>query len=178
MTDIEHQDIILYPAKRIPQLVLLSIVCLFFGVALPFFSKAWQVFLALLGSLFFIMCGIWIGPITLWRRVYHPQPLLIINAEGMSRHGRLLRWAEIDSIYRTRVQNHWGFGVDITPEGVIAFSARYSMHLPRGRAITQPQQALAISAINLPIPVDDLLARIHEQFSEQLARFHIECQRG
>lgn len=180
MTQAEHQDIVLYPPKWGPYQVVFSLMCLFLGVALPLFSKGG--FLPLIISLLFILGGLWIGPVMLWKRLYHPRPLLIINAEGISRNlfgeNQLLKWDEIESIYRINTSNGGVFGVDITPAGVIAIYTRRGKPLPSGKAIRQLQEALGIPAVNLPIPVDDLLTRIHEQFSEQLERYHIECQRG
>jgi hypothetical protein len=81
-------------------------------------------------------------------------------------------WEEMDSIYRISAKGGV-FIIDASPTGLIGTSSRSGKHIPRRIDITAPQLALGIPAANLPIPIDQLLAQIREQFSAQLERYNI-----
>lgn len=144
---------------------------------LPFFL-GWQ-FPTLLGSLFLILLGI-TGLILVWKMIHHP--MLIINAEGIYSLHPLLRtniqWEEIASIYRIRRRNGAVFAVDIAPAGLISFFTRQGKASPRALETATPQLALGIPQSNLPVPVDQLLSQIQEQFAEQIAYYHIDLDNG
>jgi len=171
MTATEDQAIVLYTPRLTLFLAVYTVLCLSVGIALPFLA-GWQ-FLSLVGSLFLISVAIWLGPVTTWRRIHHP--ILIINTEGIGSQSQLIKWEEIDSIYRITARNGGVFAVDISPAGLAAFFARQGKRIPRSNNITEPQLVLGISSIRLPIPVDELLALIRERFSVQIERYHIDC---
>ena len=167
----EGQDIILYTPKLTPFLMVFAVLCLSMGVGLPFLAE-WQ--LSPLGvSLFLIAAGVWFGPVTVWQRMHYP--ILQINAEGIYSQSQLLRWEEIDAIYRINTKNGGVFAVDISPNGVIAFFARQGKSLPRSKDMTGPQLALGLPGVRLPLPVDDVLVLIRERFSTEIERYHIDC---
>ena len=171
MAATESQDIILYGPRLSPYLAILTVLSLSLGLALPILAR-WQV-TALLCSLFLIVAGLWFGPVTTWKRIHYP--VLMINAQGIRSQSQLLRWEEIDAIYRIDTRRGGVFAVDISPAGYVAFLARQSKRLPKSRNLTGLQLALGIPVARLPIPVDELLAQIRERFADQLERYHIEC---
>lgn len=167
----EDQAIVLYTPKLTSFQAVYTVLCLSVGIALPFLM-GWQL-LPLLGSLFLFVVAIWLGPVTTWSRIHHP--ILIINAEGINSQSQLIKWEEIDSVYRITARNGGVFAVDILPAGLVSFFARQGKRIPRSINITEPQLVLGISSIRLPIPVDELLALIRERFSVQIERYHIDC---
>ncbi len=179
MTATESQDIILYaPKSNVLPAVLMGSFFLPIGLALPFFA-GWQ-WPALLLSLFFIILGIWTGPVGAWEVLHNP--VLVINAEGiyspaLSRGARI-KWEEMDSIYCFTQRNRVVFAVDASPAGLVALSSRKGWNIPGGRDITVSQEVLSMPSINLPLPVDQILALIRERFAAQLERYKIVLDDG
>ncbi len=149
----------------------------FLGIFLPVgflipFLAGWQL-PALDISLFSIFAGI-NGLVLTWKLLH--TPTLVINEEGICSLHPLARstikWEEVDALYST---NHGTmFAVDLSPAGLVSFFSRQGKSIPRRLNVTVPQLALGIQAINLPIPVDQLLAQIRARFSDQLERYHID----
>ncbi len=180
MSITEEQSLLLYaPKSNLLTAVLVGICVLAIGITLPFlapFLTGWQyVALVLVLGLLLIMGGVLIL-IHAWYIFHHPA--LIINTEGICRQELFLRmqikWEEIDAIYRINASNGGVFAVDLSPAGLVTFFARHGKHMPSRMDISVPQLALGIPAVNLPLPVDQLLAQIRERFAAQLEWYHID----
>lgn len=173
MITTEHQRIILYAPTGMFTAVLAGL-CLLTGCLLPFLA-GWQL-PVLFCSLFFIFIG-GAGLFIVWKMAY--DPILVITAEGVgSSSSFLVKWEEIDALYSVHARGQTAFAVDITPAGILSFFSQRGMPTPRRMDVTVPQQALLIPAANLPLPVDQLLTLIREQFSAELERYHIELDDG
>jgi len=175
---IDHkQSITLYVPKSNVLVAIFIGFCLPLGVILPFYL-GWR-FPILVGGLFLIILGV-TSLLLAWKMIRHP--MLIINAKGIYCLHPLLRinvqWEEIASIYRINRRNGMVFAVDVSPAGLLSFFTRQGKAPPRIVDTSVPQLALGIPQSNLPVPVDQLLSQIQEQFAEQIASYHIDLDDG
>lgn len=172
-----NQNITLYVPKSNVLVAMFIGFCLPIGVMLPFFL-GWQL-PVLVGGFFLIIFGI-TGLILSWKLIHYPT--LSINAKGISSLHPLLRtdiqWEEIASIYRINRRNGAVFAVDLSSAGLLSFFTRRGKDSSRVLDTSVPQLALGILPSNLPLPVDQLLSLIREQFAEQIAYYHIDLDDG
>jgi hypothetical protein len=169
----ENQEMKVYaPRSNVFGGILMGIMGLSLGIICLLLADGHLI--AFLLSFLFILGGIWLGPFFVWKLLRNP--ILIINNEGIREqhpfsHAQI-KWNEIDSIYGINYDT--AFAIDLSPTGLRSYFSRQGRRIPRRWDTTVPQQVLIIQAINLPLPIDQLLAQIREHFSLQLEHYHID----
>ena len=176
----EEQSMVLYaPWSNRLTAVLVGITALASGITLSVLAPVlagWRYFaLALVLGLLVILAGVW-ALIHAWYILHHP--ILLINTEGICRQEAGFRmhmkWEEIDAIYCISVGKGGVFAVDLSPAGLVPFFARHGKRIPQRMNINVPQLAFGIPSVNLPLPVNEVLAQIRERFAAQVERYHID----
>jgi hypothetical protein len=172
MENAGKKNIILFaPKSNIATAIGTGLIGVLAGLALLYFARGQLLMLGF--SILIIIGGLWLGSYFTWKLIR--KPVLIIDAEGILSQSQLLRWEEMDAIYRINTRKGGVFAVDISPAGLVTLTARQSKRLPGSRNLEGPQLALGVTAASLPIPVNELLALVRERFSEQIERYHINC---
>lgn len=181
MTDMENQqrEIVLYaPLLDRVGAIIFAILSLVLGVAVLLLGR-WQLPALVASCLFFVGSAFLIS--LCWRLTH--TPILIVNAEGIFSLRPMLRmtlrWEDIDTIYCSLLSGTpLAFTVDLSPTGLVSFFARQGKQPPRYLDVTIRQPAISIPQSNLPLPIGQLIARISEQFSAQITRYHITLDNG
>src|SRR5260370_6369577 len=180
MEDTKEQSMMLYaPWSHRLVAVLVGICAFVLGITFPLLTPSlagWRYFaLALVLGFLFIITGVW-ALNQAWYFSHHPT--LLISAEGICRQEPFnhiqIKWEEIDSIYRINAGKGGVFAVDLSPAGLITVFARRGERIPQRMNISEPQMAFGLPAVNLPLPVDEVLAQIRERFAAQLERYQID----
>lgn len=184
MEDTKEQSMLLYaPWSNRLTAVLIGICAFVLGITLPLLTPSlagWRYFaLALVLGFLFILAGVW-ALNQAWYFFHHP--ILLISAEGLCMQEPFnhiqIKWEEIDSIYRINARRGGAFAVDLSPAGLITVFARHGKRIPQRMNISEPQMAFGLPSVNLPLPVDEVLAQIRERFAAQLERYQIDVNDG
>lgn len=172
MENAVKKNIILFaPKSNLATIIGTGLFGVFVGLTLLYFAKEQPLMLG--SSILIIIGNVWLGSYSTWKLVR--KPILVIDGEGILSQSQLLRWEEIDAIYRINTKKGGVFAVDISPAGLVAIIARQSKRLPGSKNLEGPQIALGITAASLPISVNELLAQVRERFADQIERYHIDC---
>ncbi len=184
MEGTKEQSMLLYaPWSNRLTAVLMGICWFVLGITLPFLTPSlagWRYFaLALVLGLLLIIAGV-LALNQAWYFSHHPT--LLISAEGICRQEPFnhiqMKWEEIDSIYRINARRGEVFAVDLSPAGLVTVFARHGKRIPQRMNISEPQMAFGLPSVNLPLPVDEVLAQIRERFAAQLERYQIDMDDG
>lgn len=170
----QQQEIVLYapPSDRIGAL-LFGMLSLVLGLAFLLLG-GWQLPTLAASCLFLAGSALLL---ILYQRL-RCTPVLVINAEGIFSMRPMLRmtlkWEEIDAIYCSVLTGTpLAFTIDLSATGLVSFFARHGKRPPRRLDVTVPQPAISIPQSNLPLPIEQLMAQIREQFAAQIAMYHI-----
>lgn len=170
----QQQKIVLYapPSDRIGAL-LFGMLSLVLGLAFLLLG-GWQLPTLAASCLFLAGSALLL---ILYQRL-RCTPVLVINAEGIFSMRPMLRmtlkWEEIGAIYCSVLTGTpLAFTIDLSATGLVSFFARHGKRPPRRLDVTVPQPAISIPQSNLPLPIEQLMAQIREQFAAQIAMYHI-----